>query len=86
MTYNFMLNDMARDDIFYITPAFDQYATKPTEGFKKASEWFSSDPKFEGLKVDEKGQIVHDTRSKQNLQDLKAALLGTVEEGKTYAE
>ena len=51
----------------------------------KASEHFLTNPKFEGLKVDERGHIVHDTRKAQNFQELKAALLGPVEEGKEYA-
>ena len=76
---------MARDDIFYVDIAFDQYSTKPGDRFKKASEHFRSNQKFVGLKIDQQGYIVDDTRGKQNFAELKAALLGPVKEGKVYA-
>ena len=76
---------MARDDIFYTDSAFNRYATKPTEGLKKVSEHWKEDPRFEGLKVDESGYIVSDTRTKQNFKTLKAALLGNVDDGNAYA-
>lgn len=84
--YNFILLDMARDDIFYVDPAFDRYATKPYEGMMKSSRIFAADPKFAGLKFDAEGFIVNDTRGTLNLQQLKTALLGSVEDGKRYAE
>jgi hypothetical protein len=83
--YNFILLDMARDDIFYVDPAFDRCATKPYEGLMKSSRIFAADPKFAGLKFDEGGFIVNDTRGTLNLQELKSALLGSVEGGKMFA-
>ena len=73
MIHNFIIYDMAKDDILYVTPTFDQYSTKPVEGFKKPSAWFREDPKFAGLKVDPEGHIVMDTRQTINFQELKAA-------------
>lgn len=76
---------MGREDILYVDAAFDRYATQPSEGIMKASEHFLTNPKFEGLKVDPKGYIIHDTRKTQNFKELKAALLGPVDKGKEYA-
>ena len=73
--FYFYLLDMGRDDILYVSPGLDQFATKKFDGLMKMSVRIQTDKAFHSLKLDDECRLVDNGRGTVNLKELMNCLL-----------